>query len=73
MVIIHKERVAVPVTEMEPGTIFFDGRGHLMMVTDDKDDVAKWVLCVDLGNGNISYDDDGDVAIPQKINTVEVE
>lgn len=73
MVIIHKERVAIPVPEMEPGTVFFDGRGRLMMATDDKDDVDNWVLCVDLGNGNMSHYDDGDVAIPQKITTVEVE
>jgi hypothetical protein len=58
---------------MEPGTVFFDVRGRLMMVTDDKDDVDKWVLCVDLGKGNLSYYDDSDVAIPQKITTVEVE
>lgn len=73
MVIIHKERVAVPVPEMEPGTVFFDVLGHIMMVTDDKDDGDNWVLCVDLGNGHMRHYDDSDVEIPQKITTVEVE
>lgn len=73
MVIIHKERAAVPVTDMEPGIVFFDNGGRLMMVTDDKDDVDKWVLCVDLGNGNMRHYDDSDVAIPSKILTMEVE
>lgn len=73
MVIIHKERVAVPVPAMEPGTVFFDKGGRLMMVTDDSDAADKMAVCVDLGSGVIHYFYDSDIAIPSKIVTMEVQ
>ena len=72
MVIIHKERVAVPVPEMEPGTVFFDEGGHLMMVTDDKEP-GGMVVCVDLRTGTIRYHYNNDVGIPSTITKMEVE
>lgn len=72
MVIIHKERVSVPVPEMEPGTVFFDGGGHLLMVTDDKEP-GMMVVCVDLGTGSIRYYYNNEVGIPSVIIKMEVE
>lgn len=72
MVIIHKERVAIPVPEMEPGTVFFDGDGHLMMVTDDKES-EMMVVCVDLGTGTNRFYYNNEVGIPSAITKVEVE
>lgn len=72
MVIIHKERVAIPVPEMEPGAVFFDGGGHLMMVTDDKES-DEMAVCVDLGTGSIRYYYNNEVGIPSAIIKMEVE
>lgn len=74
MVIIHKERVAVPVTEMEPGTVFFDDGGNLCMVTDDKESVSGVVSVVDIKTGSLHwfYHND-DLALPLKILSLEVE
>lgn len=72
MVIIHKERVAVPVPEMEPGTVFFDGGGHLMMVSDDRES-EMMVACVDLGTGSIRYYYNNELGIPSAITKMEVE
>lgn len=73
MVIIHKERVSVPVPTMNPGTVFFDNGGHLMMVTDDSDAADKMAVCVDLSSGVLHYFYDSDIAIPCKITSLEVE
>lgn len=73
MVIIHKERVSVPVPTMEPGTVFFDDYGRLMIVTDDYDSVDGGCSAVDIKSGTIRYYTTGDIAIPCKITTVEVE
>jgi hypothetical protein len=58
---------------MEPGTVFFDNGGRLMMVTDDSDAADRMAVCVDLGSGVIRYYYDNDIAIPSKIVTMEVE
>lgn len=73
MVIIHKERVSVPVTTMEPGTVFFNKSGRLCIVTDEHDDVDGMRVVVDIENGQSwpCYDDI--IAIPCKITSMEVE
>lgn len=73
MVIIHKERVAVPVPEMKPGTVYFDEGGNLLMVTDDKESVSGVAYVVDIKTGALHWVYPGDIAQPLKIVTVEVE
>ena len=74
MVIIHKERVAIPVTDMEPGTVFFDEGGNLFMVTDDKESVSGVVSVVDIKTGVLHwFYHTEDLAQPLKIVSVEVE
>ena len=73
MVIIHKERVSVPVITMEPGTVFFNKSGRLFMVTDESDDVDGMRIVVDLQSGATFPHYGDEIAIPQKITTVEVE
>lgn len=73
MVIIHKERVAVPVPEMEPGTVYFDEGGNLLMVTDDKESVSGVVSVVDIKTGAVHWVYTEYIAQPLKITTVEVE
>lgn len=73
MVIIHKERVSVPVITMESGTVFFNKSGRLFMVTDEYDDVDGMRIVVDLQSGSASPYYGNEIAIPQKITTVEVE
>ena len=73
MVIIHKERVSIPVPEMEPGTVYFDEGGNLLMVTDDKDSVNGVVSVVDIKTGVVNWIYPENIAQPLKITTVEVE
>lgn len=73
MVIIHKERVSVPVPTMDPGTVYFDEGGNLLMVTDDKESVSGVVSVVDIKTGALHWVYPGDIAQPLKITTVEVE
>lgn len=73
MVIIHKERVSVPVTDMDPGTVYLDEGGNLFMVTDDKESVSGVVSVVDIKTGALHWVYQGDIAQPLKITTVEVE
>ena len=73
MVIIHKERVSVPVPTMEPGTVYFDEGGNLLMVTDDKESVSGVVSVVDIKTGALHWCYQGDIALPLKITNVEVE
>lgn len=73
MVIIHKERVAVSVTEMKTGTCFFDQFGILFMTTDDNDSVDHMRMCVNLETGALIPFYDTEVQIPVKIISVEVE
>lgn len=73
MVIIHKERVAIPVPEMEPGTVYFDEGGNLLMVTDDKESVSGVVSVLDIKTGSLHWVYPDDIAQPLKITTVEVE
>ena len=73
MVIIHKERVAVPVTKMKEGTCFFSETGKLFMATDDIDIADHTRLCVDLGGGRFITLYDDEVQIPVKIGSMEVE
>lgn len=73
MVIIHKERVAIPVPEMEPGTVYFDEGGNLLMVTDDKESVTGVISVVNIKTGSLHWVYPDDIAQPLKITTVEVE
>lgn len=73
MVIIHKERVAIPVPEMEPGTVFFNEGGNLLMVTDDKESVSGVVSVVDIKTGALHWVYPDDLALPLKILSLEVE
>lgn len=73
MVIIHKERVAVPVTKMTEGTCFFDETGRLFMATDDIDIADHTRLCVSLRTGVLIPFYDSDVEIPVRIVSMEVE
>ena len=73
MVIIHKERVSIPVPEMEPGTVYFDEGGNLLMVTDDKESVNGVVSVVDIKTGVVHWIYPENIAQPLKITTVEVE
>lgn len=74
MVIIHKERVAIPILDMEPGTVYFDKGGNLLMVTDDKDCVNGGVSVVDIKTGAVYWIYPESIAHPPlKITTVEVE
>ena len=73
MVIIHKERVAIPILDMEPGTVFFSESGDLMMMTDDKNAIDNVASCVNLNTGAIKYFYDGELGIPHRIKTAEVE
>ena len=73
MVLIQKERVAVPVPEMEPGTVYFDEGGNLLMVTDDKESVSGVVSVVDIKTGSVHWVYTEYIAQPLKITTVEVE
>lgn len=73
MVIIHKERVSIQVIEMDPGTVFFNKSGRLCMVTDEYDDVDGMRIVVDLQSGATFPYYGTEIAIPQKITTVEVE
>ena len=73
MLIIHKERVAVPVTKMKEGTCFFDDLGRLFMATDDIDIADHTRLCVDLKTGVLIPFYDNEVQIPVKIVSMEVE
>lgn len=73
MVIIHKERVAVPVTKMKEGTCFFSETGNLFMATDDIDIADHTRLCVDLKTGVLIPFYDNEVQIPVRIVSMEVE
>lgn len=73
MVVIHKEKVSIPVPTMKPGAVFFDRAGRLMMVTDDIDAVDGGVSVVHLKTGTIHYFKSDEIAKPLKIVTVEVE
>ena len=73
MVIIHKDRAAVPVTEMKTGTCFFDGFGQLFMTTDDIDSGDHMRMCVQLETGILIPFYDTEVQIPVKIVSMEVE
>lgn len=75
MVIIHKERVAVPVLDMEPGTAFFNDSGDLLIVTDDKDldEPDPIVQCVNIKTGYTTFCYKWECAVPVKITMVEVE
>lgn len=73
MVIIHKERVAVPVTEMKTGTCFFDEFGELYMTTDDIDSGDHMRMCVQLKTGILIPFYDTEVQAPVKIVSMEVE
>ena len=73
MVIIHKDRVAVPVTEMESGTCFYSEAGTLFMTTDDIDMADNMRMCVDLTTGILLPFYDNEVQVPVKIVSMEVE
>lgn len=80
MVIIHKDREAVPVTKMKEGTCFFSETGKLFMVTgkpfmvtDDIDIADNVRMCVDMKTGLLIPFYDNDVQIPVKIISMEVE
>lgn len=73
MVIIHKERVSVPVCRMEPGTAFFSKSGRLCIVTDEFDDVDGMRIVVDIETGITCPYYEDTIAIPCKITSVEVE
>ena len=73
MVIIHKERVAVPVTKMKEGTCFFSETGKLFMTTDDIDIADHVRMCVDLKTGLLIPFYDNEVQIPVRIVSMEVE
>lgn len=73
MVIIHKERVAIPVTDMEPGTVFFDEEGDLRMVTDDNESISGVVSVVNIKTGTLHWVYPEYIAQPLKIVSVEVE
>lgn len=73
MVIIHKQRVAIPLNELTRGLCFFDESGRLYMATDEYDDVAGTRTVVRLETGRLIGKSGDDLAIPVKLTSVEVE
>lgn len=74
LIVIHKERVAIPVTDMEPGLVFYDGAAHdIWMVTDDIDpEEDGCVMCVNLSSGVIVPFYSKEIAQPLRLSMVEV-
>lgn len=73
MVIIHKEHVAIPVTEMRCGTCFYSDAGTLFMATDDVNSVENMRMCVSLQSGVLLPFYENEVYIPVRIVSMEVE
>lgn len=74
LIVIHKERVAIPVTDMAPGSVFYDGAAHdIWMVTDDKDPADDGcVMAVNLSSGVLVPFYSKEIAQPLRLSMVEV-
>ena len=73
MVIIHQTRKAVPVTEMQPGQVFYNHSKELCMVTDDFDTVDECVTVLNLDKGILGIEYANTVAVPMRITMMEVD